>query len=201
MMNKSYDYVWGNRKFIFWFDVISGVICCTGLSYCLTEFFFSFDFKVTFQKILIFTILLALLLRLFYLFIKRRRYELLEDKIVYGFRRKEILYRSINSVLFTLALTPSGQYNIGLSEPYIWIKENGTKRYISHITIYLAEMNPVHKFEFNCYNAKSIANLINYSEADIFVKKSFLSRNNWTIDKFCKEYSISADKVHLVEEK
>lgn len=56
-MIKSYDYIWGNGKFNTWFDIITGVIVCSGISFCLTELLFSFDFQVSFQKALIFLIL------------------------------------------------------------------------------------------------------------------------------------------------
>ena len=80
-MIKSYDYILGNGKFINLFDIITGVIICSAISFCLTETLFSFNFKLSFQKVLIFTILFLLLLLLFYYFIKQRRYKLLDDKI------------------------------------------------------------------------------------------------------------------------
>ena len=113
-MNKSYDYIWGNGKFNNWFDIIIGVIVCLAISFCLTEVLFSFDFKVSFQKALIFIILFVFLLLLFYCFMKQCRYKLLDDKIVFGFKEKEILYRNINSLIFTLASRPRGIYDIGL---------------------------------------------------------------------------------------
>ena len=114
-MIKSYDYILGNGKFINLFDIITGVIICSAISFCLTETLFSFNFKLSFQKVLIFTILFLLLLLLFYYFIKQRRYKLLDDKIVFGFRKKEILYRNINSLVFTLTYRPKGQYDIPYS--------------------------------------------------------------------------------------
>ena len=101
-MIKSYDYILGNGKFTNWFDIITGVIICSAMSFSLTEVLFSFNFKFNFQKVLIFTILFLLFLLLFYYFIKQRRYKLLDEKIVFGFRKKEILYRNINSLFFTL---------------------------------------------------------------------------------------------------
>lgn len=140
-MIKSYDYILGNGKFINLFDIITGVIICSAISFCLTETLFSFNFKLSFQKVLIFTILFLLLLLLFYYFIKQRRYKLLDDKIVFGFRKKEILYRNINSLVFTLTYRPKGQYDIGLGEPYLYVKEHGTKKYICNITICLVKPN------------------------------------------------------------
>ena len=72
-MIKSYDYILGNGKFINLFDIITGVIICSAISFCLTETLFSFNFKLSFQKVLIFTILFLLLLLLFYYFIKQPR--------------------------------------------------------------------------------------------------------------------------------
>ena len=116
-MNKSYDSIFGNGKFSNWFDIVTGVIVCLAMSFSLTEVLFSFfDFKLSFQKALIFTILFAVLLLCFCCFMKQCRYKLLDEKIVFGFREKEILYRNINSLFFTLASRPNGIYNIGLGE-------------------------------------------------------------------------------------
>ena len=205
-MNKSYDYIFGNGKFNNWFDIITGIFVCSALSLCLTEVLFSFDFKVSFQKILIFTILLLSFLLLFYYYIRQRHYKLLEDKIVFGFREKEILYRNINSLVFTLACRPKGIYDIGLGGPYLYVKENGAKQYICNITIYLTKPNIIQKtaaasaYSFNCYDTKSIFNLLHNSEASIYVAKSFLVLNNWTINRFCKEYNISMEKVQLIND-
>ena len=133
-MIKSYDYILGNGKFINLFDIITGVIICSAISFCLTETLFSFNFKLSFQKVLIFTILFLLLLLLFYYFIKQRRYKLLDDKIVFGFRKKEILYRNINSLVFTLTYRPKGQYDIGLGEPYLYVKEH--KIYMQYYNLF-----------------------------------------------------------------
>lgn len=70
---------------------------------------------------------------------KQRRYKLLDEKIVFGFKEKEILYHDINSLVFTLTYRPKGIYDIGLGEPYLYIKENGVKKYICNITICLIE--------------------------------------------------------------
>lgn len=205
-MNKSYDYIFGNGKFNNWFDIITGIFVCSALSLCLTEVLFSFDFKVSFQKILIFTILLLSFLLLFYYYIRQRHYKLLEDKIVFGFREKEILYRNINSLVFTLAYRPKGIYDIGLGGPYLYVKENGAKKYICNITICLTKPNIIQKtaaasaYSFNCYDTKSIFNLLHNSEASIYVAKSFLVLNNWTINRFCKEYNISMEKVQLIND-
>lgn len=205
-MNKSYDYIFGNGKFNNWFDIITGIFVCSALSFCLTEVLFSFDFKVNFQKILFFTILFLSFLLLFYYYIRQRRYKLLEDKIVLGFREKEILYRNINSLVFTLAYRPKGIYDIGLGEPYLYVKENGAKKYICNITICLTKPNIIQKtaassaYSFNCYDTKSIFNLLHNSEASIYVAKSFLVLNNWTINRFCKEYNISMEKVQLIND-
>ena len=66
MKNKSYDYIFGNGKFNTWFNIIVSIISCSAISFCLTELLFSFDFKVSFQKALIFTILFVIFLLLFY---------------------------------------------------------------------------------------------------------------------------------------
>lgn len=215
-MIKSYDYILGNGKFINLFDIITGVIICSAISFCLTETLFSFNFKLSFQKVLIFTILFLLLLLLFYYFIKQRRYKLLDDKIVFGFRKKEILYRNINSLVFTLTYRPKGQYDIGLGEPYLYVKEHGTKKYICNITICLIEPNIIQKnyngnisakkiglssaYSFNCFDIKSILNLLHSSAANIYVTKSFLIYNNLTLNSFCKEYNISIEKVQLIND-
>lgn len=60
MKNKSYDYIFGNGKFNTWFNIIVSIISCSAISFCLTELLFSFDFKVSFQKALIFTILFVI---------------------------------------------------------------------------------------------------------------------------------------------
>ena len=205
-MNKSYDYIFGTGNFNNWFDIITGVFVCSALSLCLTEVLFSFDFKVNFQKILIFTIFFLSFLLLFYYYIRQRHYKLLEDKIVFGFREKEILYRNINSLFFTLACRPKGIYDIGLGGPYLYVKENGAKKYICNITICLTKPNIIQKtaassaYSFNCYDTKSIFNLLHNSEASIYVAKSFLVLNNWTINRFCKEYNISMEKVQLIND-
>ena len=72
MKNKSYDYIFGNGKFNTWFNIIVSIISCSAISFCLTELLFSFDFKVSFQKALIFTILFVIFLLLFYYFIKQQ---------------------------------------------------------------------------------------------------------------------------------
>ena len=215
-MNKSYDSIFGNGKFSNWFDIVTGVIVCLAMSFSLTEVLFSFDFKVSFQKALIFTILFAVLLLCFCCFMKQCRYKLLDEKIVFGFREKDILYRNINSLFFTLASRPNGIYNIGLGEPYLWIKENTKKKYICNITICLAEPKVIQKryegnisarkigvssaYSFNCYDTKSIFNLLHNSEANIYVTKSFLIMNNWTINRFCEEYNISMEKAQLIND-
>ena len=216
MKNKSYDYIFGNGKFNTWFDIIVGIISCSAISFSLTEVLFSFDFKVSFQKALIFTILFVILLLLFYYVIKQRTYKIFDQKITYGFREREILYADIHSLVFTLSSRPKGIYDIGLGEPYLYLKENGKKTYICNITIYLAEPSVIKKrydinisngqigmspaYGFNCYDIKSIFNLIHNSKADIYVTKSFLLFNNWTINRFCKEYNISMERVQLIND-
>ena len=145
MKNKSYDYIFGNGKFNTWFNIIVSIISCSAISFCLTELLFSFDFKVSFQKALIFTILFVIFLLLFYYFIKQRTYKLFDQKITYGFRERKILYADIHSLVFTLSSRPKGIYDIGLGEPYLYIKENGKKKYICNITIYLAYPSVIQK--------------------------------------------------------
>ena len=69
-MIKSYDYILGNGKFINLFDIITGVIICSAISFCLTETLFSFNFKLSFQKVLIFTILFFAFVTIVLLFYK-----------------------------------------------------------------------------------------------------------------------------------
>lgn len=171
---------------------------------------------MSFQKALIFTILFVIFLLLFYYFIKQRTYKLFDQKITYGFREREILYADIHSLVFTLSSRPKGIYDIGLGEPYLYIKENGKKKYICNITIYLAYPSVIQKrydinisngqigmspaYSFNCYDIKSIFNLIHHSKANIYVTKSFLLFNNWTINRLCKEYNISMEMVQLIND-
>lgn len=119
-------------------------------------------------------------------------------------------------LFFTLSSRPKGIYDIGLGEPYLYIKENGKKKYICNITIYLAYPSVIQKrydinisngqigmspaYSFNCYDIKSIFNLIHHSKANIYVTKSFLLFNNWTINRFCKEYNISMEMVQLIND-
>ena len=155
MKNKSYDYIFGNGKFNTWFNIIVSIISCSAISFCLTELLFSFDFKVSFQKALIFTILFVIFLLLFYYFIKQRTYKLFDQKITYGFRERKILYADIHSLVFTLSSRPKGIYDIGLGEPYLYIKENGKKKYICNITIYLAYPSVIQKrYDINIRNGK-----------------------------------------------
>ena len=117
MKNKSYDYIFGNGKFNTWFNIIVSIISCSAISFCLTELLFSFDFKVSFQKALIFTILFVIFLLLFYYFIKQRTYKLFDQKITYGFRERKILYADIHSLVFTLSSRPKGIYDTGRTIP------------------------------------------------------------------------------------
>ena len=123
-MNKSYDYIMGGSKFSNLFDFISGIIICILFSFCLSELIFSFDFKIYPKKIIFFIGSLIVLLFIFYCFLSQRRYRLLEQKLVYGVRKKNILYKDINTLIFTLSTTPRGIYNIGLTEPYFYTKKN-----------------------------------------------------------------------------
>lgn len=36
--------------------------------------------------------------------------------------------------------------------------------------------------------------------ASVYVAKSFLILNNWTINRFCQEYNISIEKVQLIND-
>ena len=87
-MNKSYDYIMGGSKFSNLFDFISGIIICILFSICLSEVIFSFDFKIYPKKIIFFIGSLIVLLFIFYCFLSQRRYRLLEQKLVYGVRKK-----------------------------------------------------------------------------------------------------------------
>lgn len=83
-------------------------------------------------------------------------------------------------------------YNLfGISKCY-------TKRYDINISNGQIGMSPA--YSFNCYDIKSIFNLIHHSKANIYVTKSFLLFNNWTINRFCKEYNISMEMVQLIND-
>lgn len=216
-MNKSYDRIMGDNKFCGIFAIIMGGLMCILLSFSLNEIIFSFDFKIYPQKILLFIIILALLLSGFYYFISQRRYKLLDEKLVYGANRRNILYSHINTLVFTLAASPKGIYNIGLYKPYLYMNERDGKRYISNIAIFLTEMKNMHKaydeeiidgnlginpaYNFNCYDSMVITNLIHNSKAYIYVTRSFLFYNNWTINKFSAEYDIPIERVQLINDK
>ena len=47
---------------------------------------------------------------------------------------------------------------------------------------------------------EKIFNLLHRSEASVYVAKSFLILNNWTINRFCQEYNISIEKVQLIND-
>ena len=129
---------------------------------------------------------------------------------------EKVLYADIHSLVFTLSSRPKGIYDIGLGEPYLYIKENGKKniyailQFIWHIQVLYKKgydinisngqigMSPA--YSFNCYDIKSIFNLIHHSKANIYVTKSFLLFNNWTINRFCKEYNISMEMVQLIND-
>ena len=72
------------------------------------------------------------------------------------------------------------------------------KRYDINISNGQIGMSPA--YSFNCYDIKSIFNLIHHSKANIYVTKSFLLFNNWTINRFCKEYNISMEMVQLIND-
>ena len=116
MKNKSYDYIFGNGKFNTWFNIIVSIISCSAISFCLTELLFSFDFKVSFQKALIFTILFVFFLLLFYYFIKQRTYKLFDQKITYGFRERKILYADIHSLVFVSTFPVVSKHHALLSD-------------------------------------------------------------------------------------
>lgn len=96
------------------------------------------------------------------------------------------------------------------------VRITGEVKYICNITIYLAYPSVIQKrydinisngqigmspaYSFNCYDIKSIFNLIHHSKANIYVTKSFLLFNNWTINRFCKEYNISMEMVQLIND-
>lgn len=184
-MNKSYDYIMGGSKFSNLFDFISGIIICILFSFCLSELIFSFDFKIYPKKIIFFIGSLIVLLFIFYCFLSQRRYRLLEQKLVYGVRKKNILYKDINTLIFTLSTTPRGIYNIGLTEPYFYTKKKGRKEYISNITVYINEVKNIKEqydkkitngnlkstpsYSFNCHDKLSIYHLIKESNSDVYV--------------------------------
>ena len=64
------------------------IIICTLFSFCLTELIFSFDFKIYPKKIIFFIGTLIICLVVFYFFLSQRRYRLLEQKLIYGIRKK-----------------------------------------------------------------------------------------------------------------
>lgn len=55
-------------------------------------------------------------------------------------------------------------------------------------------------YSFNCYDIKSIFNLLHHSGASVYVARSFLILKKWTINRFCKEYDISIEKVQLIND-
>ena len=55
-------------------------------------------------------------------------------------------------------------------------------------------------YSFNCYDIKSIFNLLHHSGASVYVARSFLILNKWTINRFCKEYDISIENVQLIND-
>lgn len=189
-MNKSYDYIMGGSKFSNLFDFISGIIICILFSFCLSELIFSFDFKIYPKKIIFFIGSLIVLLFIFYCFLSQRRYRLLEQKLVYGVRKKNILYKDINTLIFTLSTTPRGIYNIGLTEPYFYTKKKGRKEYISNITVYINEVKNIKEqydkkitngnlkstpsYSFNCHDKLSIYHLIKESNSDVYVTRSIM---------------------------
>ncbi len=216
MMNKSYDYIMGGSKFSNLFDFISGIIICILFSFCLSELIFSFDFKIYPKKIIFFIGTLMVFLVIFYCFLSQRRYRLLEQKLVYGVRKKTILYKDINTLIFTLSITPRGIYNIGLTEPYFYTKKKGRKEYISNITVYKNKVKNIKEqydtkitngnlksapsYTFNCHDKRSIYHLIKESNADVYVTRSFLVYNNWTINEFSRIYNISIEKIQLIND-
>ena len=215
-MNKSYYYIMGGSKFFNLFDFISGIIICTLFSFCLSELIFSFDFKIYPKKIIFFIGTLIICLVVFYFFLSQRRYRLLEQKLIYGIRKKTILYKDINTLIFTLSTTPRGIYDIGLTEPYFCTKKKGRKEYISNITVYTNEMKNIKEqydtkiingnlkntpsYSFNCHDKLSIYHLIKESNSDVYVTRSFLVYNNWTINEFSRIYNIPTEKIQLIND-
>ncbi len=59
------------------------------------------------------------------------------------------MYHDINSLVFTLTYQPKEIYDIGLGEPYLYIKENRVKKYIFNITICLIESNIIPPKNYN----------------------------------------------------
>ena len=188
-MNKSYDYIMGGSKFFNLFDFISGIIICTLFSFCLSELIFSFDFKIYPKKIIFFIGTLIICLVVFYFFLSQRRYRLLEQKLI---------------------------YDIGLTEPYFCTKKKGRKEYISNITVYTNEMKNIKEqydtkiingnlkntpsYSFNCHDKLSIYHLIKESNSDVYVTRSFLVYNNWTINEFSRIYNIPTEKIQLIND-
>ena len=92
-----------------------------------------------------------------------------------------------------------GRKNIYAILQFIWhIQVLYKKRYDINISNGQIGMSPA--YSFNCYDIKSIFNLIHHSKANIYVTKSFLLFNNWTINRFCKEYNISMEMVQLIND-
>lgn len=168
------------------------------------------------KKIIFFIGSLIVLLFIFYCFLSQRRYRLLEQKLVYGVRKKNILYKDINTLIFTLSTTPRGIYNIGLTEPYFYTKKKGRKEYISNITVYINEVKNIKEqydkkitngnlkstpsYSFNCHDKLSIYHLIKESNSDVYVTRSFLVYNNWTINEFSRIYNIPIEKIQLIND-
>lgn len=204
-MNKSYDSISGRNKFSDIFSGIVGALLGITLAVSITETFFSFDFKVYPKKIVVFLFVLIIIVFVLYCGVMQRRYFLLNEKIVYGLKRKKIQYEDIHTLLFTLAEPPRGVYNIRYNKSYLYHKAAGYKEYISQIRI-SPQKNTLSKsirkmewiFSFNCYDKNLLKPLIDNCNADIYVTWSFLFMNQWTINDFSKKYDIALKKIHLV---
>ena len=204
-MKKSYDFITGRNKFLDIFSSIAGGLLGIILAVSITEAFFSFDFTVYPQKIVVFLFVLIVIALVLYCGAMQRRYFLLDEKIVYGLKRKEIQYENIHTLLFTLAETPRGLYSVRYNKSYLSYKNAGSKEYISQIRIG-SPKNILSKsiqerewiFSFNCYDKNLLKPLIDNCDADIYVTWSFLFTNQWTINDFSKKYNIPLKKIHLV---
>lgn len=204
-MNKSYDVITGRNKFSDIFSSIVGGLLGITLAVSITEAFFSFDFAVYPKKIVVFLFVLIIMVLVLYCDVMQRRYFILEEKILYGLKRKEIQYENIHTLLFTLAEPPRGLYTIRYNKSYLYHKDTGSKEYISQIRI-SSQKDILSKsirerewiFSFNCFDKNLLKPLIDNCNAEIYVTWSFLSMNQWTINDFSKKYNITLKRIHLV---
>ena len=55
-------------------------------------------------------------------------------------------------------------------------------------------------YSFKCHDKLSIYHLIKESNSDVYVTRSFLVYNNWTINEFSRIYNIPTEKIQLIND-